>query len=275
MPECPQHWITNDTPQLDRVASGPSLLLLDYDGTLAPFHDDRMQAVPSHAIVERLEQLLALPSVHLALVTGRSARELRSLLPHHLAIEIWGSHGREHLDANGAYRTTELSLPQQASLDELELALRNAGLAASIERKPASLAAHSRLLPPAARATLEQIARRIFSEHGQPAGLELLVFDGGIELRSGDIHKGHAVLHMLTQYPNAIAAYLGDDVTDEDAFAALDARGLTVLVRDEPRPTRAAFWLRPPDELLAFLDAWISAARRASAPHLTSPAAGA
>ena len=84
-------------------------------------------------------------------------------------------------------------------------------------------------------------------------------------MRSGSIHKGHAALHMLTRSPTATAAYLGDDVTDEDAFAALRGRGLTILVRSEPRPSQASYWLQPPHELLAFLDAWIRAAERAIA----------
>jgi trehalose-6-phosphatase len=69
---------------------------------------------------------------------------------------------------------------------------------------------------------------------------------------------------MIMQFPAATAAYLGDDITDEDAFAALRTRGLTILVRQEPRPSHAAWWLRPPQELIAFLDAWIAAARKAA-----------
>ena len=81
-------------------------------------------------------------------------------------------------------------------------------------------------------------------------------------MRSDSITKGHAALHMLTQYPTAAAAYLGDDTTDEDAFSVLRGRALTLLVRDQPRPSQAAYWLRPPEELLGFLAAWIRAAER-------------
>lgn len=265
MGNLPQHWTASDASRLAAVAKGTSLLLLDYDGTLAPFHDDRMQAVPWPGVLDRMRELMMLPSVHLALVTGRSARELRSLLPPPLAIEIWGSHGREHLAADGAYTAIELAPAQQAALDALQSALEDAGLNTAIERKPASLAAHWRLLTASQRACLERIAQEVFTASGEPAGLELLVFDGGIEMRSGDIHKGHAALRLLHQLPHEMAAYLGDDVTDEDAFVALKELALTVLVRTEPRPSRAAFWLRPPAELLAFLDRWIEAARAASA----------
>jgi trehalose-phosphatase len=260
----PPHWNADSPSLLVGVSRGTSLLLLDYDGTLAPFQDDRMQALPWPGVSERLEQLSTLPTVHLALITGRSARELASLVPLRHPVEIWGSHGREHLSANGAYTAAELLPQQQGALDQLERALISAGFAAHVERKPASLAAHWRTLDTAGAARMEQIAREAYRGSGQRAGLQLLIFDGGIEMRSEAIHKGHAVLHMIKQFPNATAAYLGDDITDEDAFASLNARGLTVLVRQQPRPSHAAWWLRPPQELIAFLDAWIAAARKAA-----------
>ena len=65
---------------------------------------------------------------------------------------------------------------------------------------------------------------------------------------------------LLGEEPaDVAAAYLGDDATDEEAFATLGGRGLTVLVRPEFRATTAQVWLRPPDELFDFLDRWIEA----------------
>lgn len=222
-----------------------------------------MQALPWPGVADRLDRLSTISSVHLALVTGRSARELASLLPTQRPVEIWGSHGREHLASDGVYTSANLAPAQQAALDQLEKALVEAGLGAQVERKPASLAAHWRGLPPEAAEKVEQVARDAYRAAGQRAGLQLLVFDGGIEVRSDSIHKGHAALHMLTRFPTATAAYLGDDTTDEDAFAVLRGRGLTLLVRPEPRPSQATYWLQPPQDLLAFLDAWTHAAERA------------
>ena len=56
---------------------------------------------------------------------------------------------------------------------------------------------------------------------------------------------------------NTVVAYLGDDETDEDAFTALGDRGLSVLVSQESRSTGADIWIRPPEELFAFLEGWI------------------
>ena len=83
-------------------------------------------------------------------------------------------------------------------------------------------------------------------------------FDGGIEIRPDNITKANAVETILAETgPSFVGAYLGDDHTDEDAFAALAERGLSVLVRTEFRPTRAQIWLRPPEDLITFLRTWL------------------
>jgi trehalose 6-phosphate phosphatase len=61
--------------------------------------------------------------------------------------------------------------------------------------------------------------------------------------------------------PDTPAAYLGDDATDERAFRAISGRGLSVLVRPSWRQTAAELWLRPPEELLDFLNRWLEALR--------------
>jgi trehalose-6-phosphatase len=66
---------------------------------------------------------------------------------------------------------------------------------------------------------------------------------------------------LLQELPALPAAYLGDDLTDEDAFAAMGSGGYSILVRTEVRKSRARFWLRPPEELLGFLDEWIANSR--------------
>jgi trehalose-phosphatase len=83
-----------------------------------------------------------------------------------------------------------------------------------------------------------------------------------VELRVGR-DKGGAVDAIVKEAAtNGPVAYLGDDLTDESAFRAVNAvgsRGLSVLVRREWRQTAAEIWLRPPGELLVFLQRWIEA----------------
>ena len=91
-------------------------------------------------------------------------------------------------------------------------------------------------------------------------GLAFKSFDGGLELMAPGRDKGHAVREIIdASAPDSIAAYLGDDLTDEDAFKALRPKDLGILVNKKLRPTSARVWIQPPDELFDFLYSWIKA----------------
>jgi trehalose-phosphatase len=249
-----------------------SLLMLDYDGTLAPFHIDRFQATPYAGVEDRLATLSALPRVRLVLISGRSARELRSLLPSDTKAEIWGSHGWERLKSDGSYEQFALDRGQRAALEQVGLEMTALGFPEALEVKPSSLAIHWRSVSPTRQEQIRTSVKSVFSRLAQPNGLHLLPFDGGLELRPTDRTKGTAVGQILAEEPATFpVAYLGDDLTDEDAFAAVGNRGFSILVRSEVRASCARFWLRPPEELLAFLDEWIAACK-SPAPVAVRPA---
>jgi trehalose-phosphatase len=266
MNEFPLPWATSaEAASLrGRLSEAPrSLLMLDYDGTLAPFHIDRFEATPYPGVEERLQRLSELTRVRLVLVSGRSARELRDLLDPRVKTEIWGSHGREQLRRDGSYELFALDTVQQSALDRVKKEMSDLGFQETLEVKPASVAIHWRSFRPAEQEQIRSSAKYAFGRLTQTGGLQLLPFDGGLELRSADRTKGNAVAEILQQEPAGIpAAYLGDDLTDEDAFVAVEGRGYSILVRNEVRPSCAQFWLCPPEELLAFLDDWIAGARQ-------------
>jgi trehalose-phosphatase len=117
---------------------------------------------------------------------------------------------------------------------------------------------------------IRSLVQSIFVRIDLPTGLQLLPFDGGVELRSTDRTKGTAVAEILSQErDDTPVAYLGDDLTDEDAFVALGNHGYSILVRSEIRASCARFWMRPPEELLGFLDAWIANSQIAHAAATT------
>jgi alpha,alpha-trehalase len=70
-------------------------------------------------------------------------------------------------------------------------------------------------------------------------------------------HKGKAVLWLLEtlelERGNAFPIFIGDDRTDEDAFCALEKRGIGILVSERPQVTAASYWLKNPDEVDCFL----------------------
>jgi trehalose-phosphatase len=237
--------------------------MLDFDGTLSPFVRERMNAKLYPGIAERLLHLAAAPRTRLVLVSGRPAGDFASLLPSDLHVEIWGSHGREHITADGRRSAFPLTPAQQQALGHLEADLLRHNLAPLIEKKIGSLAIHTRGLGESSSERVDTLVHNFYNalfSHSMNAGLELLTFDGGIELRGTGCSKATAVEAILRDEPPHVpAAYHGDDQTDEDAFAAPVGPSLCVLVRPEPRPSAADLWLAPPDELLAFLDRWLEA----------------
>jgi len=245
---------------LERVKCAQErVLLLDYDGTLAPFTKQRDRAFP-YPDVPALLNAIMVKGTHVAMVSGRPARELAKLSGFTPQPEIWGSYGLEHLDSNGIYRAEKLSADQAAGMVAALGTLQGNGFEGKVERKPSGIALHWRGLDLDQVSHLRGEVLQRWAPVAATHSLRLLNFDGGIELVVPPAHKGRALHTILKQHgPDAAVAYLGDDETDEDAFAALKGRGLAVLVRPESRPTTADLWLKPPEELYRFLHQWLLA----------------
>ena len=235
----------------------PSVLMLDYDGTLAPFVTDRTRAVPYPGVRERLERLMSSPT-RLIVVSGRWSRDLLPLLDMTNPPEIWGCHGGERRLSDG--KATNVKLPDMAvsGLVAVEEWARSEKIDNLVERKPGSVAFHWRGLTEETAKQLAVNVRMRWELLLKTWALELHEFDGGIEVRAVGVHKGVAVREILNECDDtSVVAYLGDDLTDEDAFDALGTNGLKVLVRKELRDTAADLWLTPPEELLWFFDRWL------------------
>lgn len=250
----------------ERVARAPArALLLDYDGTLAPFRRERSRAFPYPGIRERLTAILEDGRSHLAIVSGRPLADLGPLLSLPRPPELWGSHGLERRSESVEPRGSG----QDPAVEELvERAGRWAaenGWAEHFEHKPFGFALHGRGLEAGRMAEMRRRTLELWAQEAGSRGLELLDFDGGFEFRPSGGHKGDVVRSTLEELPaGSVLAYLGDDRTDEDAFAAIRDRGAGILVRPVFRPTTADLWIVPPEELLDFLDRWREAARAES-----------
>jgi trehalose-phosphatase len=244
--------------QLCRVRN--RVLLLDYDGTIAPFSVQRNRAFPYPTIPELLDCIMSTCRTRVLLISGRAAREIPPLLGLRPHPEIWGSYGAERLQTNGEYSVAALSEDSQYALAEAHAWLEAEGLAELVELKPGAIAVHWRGLNPAQAEEVKTAAYRVLSPLALQKHLLLAEFDGGLELREPMRGKGDVVRAVLAEHgPEVPVAYLGDDTTDEDAFRALNGRGLTVLVRPTYRFTAAQAWLRPPEDLVSFLTDWVRA----------------
>jgi trehalose-phosphatase len=247
----------------DRVADAQQpALLLDYDGTLAPFRNDRDRAFPYDGVRDRLERILETTSTRLVLVSGRPAADVRRLVGLERSVEIWGTHGWEQLRRDGTYVGPELSPHLREILEEAgEVITGGLEVPERCERKPASIAFHVRNISEDRAERELAYVRDRWQALLEDEPLSIEPFDGGLELRVTGQDKGAAVQSILQDVsPTEPVAYLGDDLTDEDAFEALENRGLRVLVREEYRDTKADLWLIPPEELLIFLGRWKEAA---------------
>ena len=239
--------------------SSESALLVDYDGTLAPFQTQRDQAFPYPGIALLLQEIVRDACSRVLVISGREVTDLLPLLDIHPRPEIWGVHGLQRLRTDGTTEMPQLDTQTLHGLSDAERWLSYKHLRHRAEFKPGGIAVHWRGLSALDAADLRARVllgwRPIVAENG----LDLLEFDGGIEIRACKANKGDAVRGFLAEInPKTPVAYLGDDTTDEQAFHAMGDRGITVLVRPEWRETLAQVWLRPPGELIDFLQLWLN-----------------
>ncbi|MGE0873944.1 MAG: trehalose-phosphatase [Burkholderiales bacterium] len=244
-----------------RLAGKDLAVFLDYDGTLTPIVDDHAKAL----LDAETRALVSALSAHCAvtIVSGRDLGRLRELV----ALDsVWyaGSHGFEIAAPGGSGQCMETGTAFLPQLDSADGALRAqlSGIAGhAVERKRFSIAVHFRQVGDGDRARLGSIVERVIADH---RGLRLAHGKMVFELRPDiDWDKGNAVLWLLQRFGassrSTVPVYIGDDLTDEDAFEALAGRGLCIAVRhDETRQTAADYVLADVAEVKRFL-AWLSA----------------
>jgi trehalose 6-phosphate phosphatase len=248
------------------AAAYQSELLLDFDGTLAPFRVDPSKVRPWAGVTCLLEAIQRSGRTRLVIITGRPARDVEMQLDLHNPLEIWGLHGAERLFPDGRLEVEALPIHQQKALESVRKSIyatiQQSRLGLRVEEKANALAVHWRGKSPHLAQLAQLCTLSLFQPIAVEAGMTLLQFDGGVELRAGR-NKGDAVRTLLDELSaDTPVAYLGDDATDEDAFRVLGKRGLCVLVRREWRPGAAQLWLRPPAQLRDFLGAWLRAVQQ-------------
>lgn len=196
------------------------LFFLDYDGTLAPIVADPAEAYPHPEVPALLERLAARHPLYV--ITGRHLEAVAALLP--LSLPAIGLHGAQEGRLGEPPRALLTAEAAEALARMREAVPKHEGL--WLEPKGPSFAVHYRHAEDEA-AALE--ALRAWAE-GAPEALEAIWGKQVLELRARGTSKGAAVRRLAEAHPGRTPVYLGDDVTDEDAFAALGAEAVTVKV---------------------------------------------
>ncbi|MPR00415.1 trehalose-phosphatase [Modestobacter sp. I12A-02628] len=205
------------------AAQRPLLVASDYDGVLARLRNDPSTAVPETGIGNVLAGLAAVDGVTVALVSGRGVADLRRTSGLIGPYRWVGSHGAEFdgpVPGELAARRDQLA----TRLSPLVAAVRGARL----EVKPASVAVHVRQVTDAeaAASLLAQVADCLDPTLTAKPGKQVL------EVAVTDADKGSALARLREELGVAAALYLGDDVTDEDGFRALQPGDVTIKVGD-------------------------------------------
>jgi trehalose 6-phosphate phosphatase len=225
----------------DFAAKPRVLVAVDFDGTLAPFVTDPLQARALPGGLEALKAAAALDGVTVALVSGRDLATLATLTgfgPDD-GVGLIGSHGAQtslgDSPSPGDQRAPDLLDGQaRARLEMLHgelaaIASRHPGV--RLERKPAAVALHTRGVESSVASAALADARELGA---RTAGVHVMPGKDVVELAVLEADKGSAVVNLARATGSDATLYVGDDVTDERAFAALNpASGdLTVKVGD-------------------------------------------
>jgi trehalose 6-phosphate phosphatase len=235
------------------------LLMLDYDGTLAPFRPDRAMAVPLPRSLDALRKIAGGSRTSVAIVSGRPLEEVERLVGPLTAVFV-GEHGWDRRSATGGVVRVALDPRVAAALDRGAEAARMAGAGAHLERKRIGVVLHTRQLPPEEARALEDRCAAAWTQVVEGLPLSVDRIDGGVELRARGRDKGTTVRELLDEAPRGtLGVFVGDDLTDEDAFAAVAGKGFGIRVGTGTRASRATGSLPSCEAVASFLEQWLRA----------------
>ena len=226
-------------------------LFLDVDGTLLKIAATPAAVSVPKRIVDVLAHLQRRLSGALALVSGRRIADLDSLFAP-LKLPAAGTHGAERRDAAGRPHGRDYTAAL-APAKQVLTAWAAAHPGALVEDKGAALALHYRAVP-----ELEDDARRTVAAARAAAGSDFHIQGGKkvLEIKAGDVGKGHAIAQFMTEPPFAgrVPVFLGDDLTDEDGFEVVNARGGYSIAVGVGHETCARWHLEDEAEVLQWLE---------------------
>lgn len=245
----------------DKVSNKQVAFFFDYDGTLTPIVKHPQDAFLSNEMKEAVQQL----TYHfpVAVVSGRDLKDIQQLIGID-NIYYAGSHGY-HIEGPGdMYMENEKASALLPLLDEIEKQLKNdlekKIKGATIDRKKFAIAVHYRNVEDTNVERLKKQVKDIVKNNRKlklGTGKKILEIKPAIEW-----HKGKAIYWLLDKLnmkiDNTFPVYIGDDITDEDAFREIIDDGVGILVAEHDQPTVASYTLKDNNEVKLFIRHFIN-----------------
>lgn len=238
------------------IGSKKPTLFLDYDGTLTPIVSNPEMAILSDRAKKIMKELSE--SINVGVISGRDRKDLKSKVGINTLIYA-GSHGFDITGPSGLEMQYEPGQKTLPILDEAEENLKEKlkdleGV--QVERKKYAIAVHYRNV---AENKIQDIEKAVFEELEQQEKLKKGSGKKILELKPDlDWHKGRALAWLMEELEMSankyIPVFIGDDVTDEDAFEIIKGEGIGIIVGSHSQKTAASFRLEDSDEVTRFLE---------------------
>jgi trehalose 6-phosphate phosphatase len=250
----PEYFFENKEPKLD-CDSRNFFLFLDFDGTLVPIRDNPAQCVLSPEMKGQLEAISMSDKACIAILSGRTVNDIKKRV-HIQDIYYGGNHGLEisgprvnytHPDAlSGKHVIEKVCSEIEKGVGRIEGTL--------IEKKKFGFTLHYRMADKESKALIKNVFYNIISESSDHQAFSVLRGKKVLELVPRiQWDKGKAAIFLLQkQKKNYLPIYVGDDITDETAFKALKAQGVTIRI-GRSQKTEAKYYLKGQWEMLRFL----------------------
>jgi len=236
------------------------MLFLDFDGTLVPIVDKPDKAVISAQTKKILAELSKLSNCRISVISGRDINYIKNQIGMKNIVYA-GNHGFEMEDADGKFKKF-VPIKYKATLKKIKKDLKNKlsfVKGVFIEDKGLSLSVHYRMVDKKEVWLVKDVFCKIANPYLKKNDIKIKKGKKLLEIRPiADWDKGKAVLRLLSKQKSVckndkiLPVYIGDDLTDEDAFKVLKDKGITVFV-GRPKKSYADFYLKNTKEVKEFL----------------------
>ncbi len=248
---------------LRRIARTQNLIIgCDYDGTLSPIVENPNEARPLPEAVTILRHLASLPETTVAIISGRALRDLAAMSRLPVEIELVGSHGAE-FDLGSINGLTDEAAALLTRVTDQCVQITESRPGTLLESKPSGVAVHVRK---ASRPDAQAVLTELHARFDNDPVVHITTGKEVLELSVVKANKGTALAKLRTDHEATAAMFIGDDVTDEYVFEALDPQ-TDLSVKVGAGSTIASYRVRDPQEVLEILavlgeerEAWLAGA---------------